>query len=191
DNIISEYSYTKSTSGLSWNYDDDWYEESPTPDAQNNENPLTKEYSEIIINELLPNPSGDESADEFIELYNPNDFSVELKNWILRDASKTGKYIFTTQKILPTSYLTIYRSDFGFALNNSGDETVSLIAPNTQIKSTISYAGAAEGLSYNRDIPNWYWAVPTPDNQNTENPLTKKYPIIYLNEILPNPAGNE
>lgn len=191
DNIISEYSYAKSTSGLSWNHDDAWYEESPTPDTQNNENPLTKEYPHIIINEILPNPSGDEAVSEFIEIYNPNDISIELQGWLVKDASQSGQYIFPQKTLAPHSYLTVYRSSFGFALNNSGDETVSLIAPNTQIKSTISYESAPEDLSYNYDTPNWYWEIPTPDNQNAENPLTKDYPDIYLNEILPNPIDDE
>ena len=190
-NIISEYSYAKSTSGLSWNYDDVWYEEMPTPNVENVENPLTKNYPDIIINELLPNPLGDEQTDEFIEIYNPNDTLIELQNWILKDDSTSGKYIFPQTTIAPHSYLVIYRSTFGFALNNFGNETVFLIAPNTKIKSSITYTNTVEGLSYNRDTPDWYWEQSTPGKQNIINPFTREYPLIYLNEILPNPSTNE
>lgn len=189
--VLLDYDYKTSTEGISWNYDDVWYEETPTPHEENKANPLTKEYPYIMINEILPNPIGDESSDEFIELYNPTNTDINLKNWFLRDASKTGKYVFDDVIIASKSFLTIYRKDFKFALNNSGDETVSLVAPNTQIKSTISYRGASEDLSYNHDTPQWYWETPTPNNQNIQNPLTKEYPAIYLNEILPNPVGDE
>ncbi len=189
--VIAKYSYKTTTDGLSWNYDaDTWYEEMPTPNAPNNENPFTKTYPEIYINEILPNPISDESADEFIELYNPTDEDVNLKNWILKDSSKTGKYIFDDKIIKSKNYLTIYRADFKFALNNSGDETVSLIAPNTKIISSISYSNAKEGLSYNYDTT-WYWEQPTPNAQNNENPLTKEYPKLVINELLPNPTDNE
>ncbi len=191
-NIVSEYSYAKSTSGLSWNYDNDaWYEETPTPDTQNNDNPLTKEYPNLIINELLPNPTGNENSDEFIEIYNPTDDLINLKGWLLKDATTSGKYIFPQTEILSQSYIAIYRSSFGFALNNSGNETISLVAPNTKIISSISYTKTKEGLSYNRDNPVWYWESPTPNTKNNENPLTKEYPQIFINEILPNPSESE
>jgi len=188
--IIFQHTYQTSTSGLSWNYDKNtWYTENPTPKSKNMPNPLTKEYLYIFINELFPNPLGDESEDEFIELYNPNAEDVNLNHWTLRDANKSGKYMFESTAIKANSYLTVYRTDFKFALNNT-TETLSLIAPNSKIFSTVSYTSTQEDLSYNKDT-DWYWEDPSPNTKNTPNPLTKKYPPLLINELLPNPSDDE
>ena len=39
----------------------------------------------IVINEVLPSPEGPDSENEWIELYNQNDFEVDLNNWIIKD----------------------------------------------------------------------------------------------------------
>ena len=191
-NIISQYIYEKSISGLSWNYaENEWYPETPTPGKKNNENPLTKTYPNIIINEIFPDPESDEDKNEFIELYNPNDEEISLKNWILKDASLSGKYIIDDIIIFPKSYLTFYRSKFSFALNNSGNETVSLIAPNNNTISSVSYTDSRKSRSLNYAADQWYWEKTTPDAKNEDNPLTKTYPQLSLSEILPNPSGDE
>ena len=188
-NTFFEYSYKTSTSGRSWNYDkNNWYEENPTPSEQNLPNPLTKKYPQIYINELLPNPKSGE--DEFIELYNPTNEIVPLKNWILKDASKTGKFTFKQQVVQPKSFLVIYKEDFKFALNNSGGETVSLIAPNNKTISSVFYTDTKRGLSLNR-AKSWYFAESSPGKKNNENPKTKVYPQLLLSEVLPNPIGYE
>jgi hypothetical protein len=190
-NIIAKFSYESSTSGRSWNYsEDDWYQESPTPNEKNSENPLTREYPHILINEIFPNPKENEKQNEFIELYNPTDEDISLTNWILRDASKTGKYIIDDTVILAKNYTLFYRSEFSFALNNSGDETISLIAPNGKTISSVSYTSSREERSLNY-AKKWYWEKPTPGAENRDNPLIKTYPKLLLSEILPNPSGTE
>ncbi len=192
DDIISHYAYKKSTSGLSWNYDENaWYTEIPTPNTVNTENPLTKDYPEIIINEIFPNPKDNEEKNEFIELYNPNDKNISLKNWLLKDASQSGKYLIDDVVIPAKGFYTVYRTEFRFALNNSGNETISLVAPNTKTLSSISYTSSRENKSLNYAKDKWYWEKPTPNTQNYENPLLKTYPQLFLSEILPNPSGDE
>ncbi len=186
---IAQYAYAKATSGVSWNYDaDEWYEADPTPDEKNAPNPLTQDYPHIMINELYPHPQENESANEFIELYNPSDDSVSLKNWVLRDGSQTGAFTFGDVAIPAHGYYTVYRSAFSFALNNTGD-TVSLIAPNTKVIATHTYTHTFTGQSLNYATKTWYWAEPTPHAKNADNPLTKEYPTLLLSEVLPNPMG--
>lgn len=190
ENIMSEFTYRHSSEGLSWNYGDTWYLEGSTPNNINKENPLTKEYPEIVINEIFPNPIDDEENTEFIELYNPTNEDVSLKNWLLKDASISGTHIIEDITIPANNYKIFYRSEFSFALNNSGEETISLIAPNSKTISSISYTATREGFSLNR-ADKWYWHKPTPLKINNENPLTKTYPQLLLSEILPNPIGDE
>lgn len=192
DTNISETTYSDAKEGQSWNYHrDSWYWSDPTPGRTNEENPQTKNYPEIRINEILPDPRENEKENEFIEFYNPTNRPVALRDWIIKDATKTGHHIFTNEVIPAKGYFVIYRTTFGFALNNTSKETLSLIAPNTKIVSTVSYARARTGQSLNYHPSLWYWTAETPWSHNNDNPLTKNYPFIMINEILPNPIGDE
>ncbi len=147
-------------------------------------------YPPLLINEVFPNPKDAEEDNEFIEIYNPTSIPVSLVNWIISDASQTGKYIIKNGTIPAHDYFTIYRSSFKFALNNTGLETISLTSPNNIIMSTIFYNYTIEGKSFNRDTP-WYYANPTPNTLNTINPQNVNYPSLLITEILPNPIGDE
>lgn len=129
--------------------------------------------SRIIINELLPDPEGDEAENEYIELFNSGEEPVNLNHWMLRDASKTGKFVFSKNHIIhPHGYLAVYRKEFGFALNNSGEETVALFDPDGVVVSTVTYSGAKEGLSYNFNGSAWRWSkFLTPGKPNQFNNL--------------------
>ncbi len=143
-------------------------------DGEDNNDDLSgKTYPKIIINELLPNPSGEEKIREFIELYNPNKEDVNLTGWQLEDASKTGHYDIMNNIIIPPKgFWVVYRSDFKFALNNSGSETVKLIAPNGKIVDEVSYQGSKEDFSYSYNFQKqkWFWTkLLTPGKQNKFN----------------------
>lgn len=131
-----------------------------TPGEKNSEKPEIKDYSEKIrINEILPNPKEKETENEYIELYNFDDKSIDLENWVLKDSSKTGKYIFPKgSEIKPNNYLVVYRKDYKFSLNNSGSESVFLFNPNEEEISKAAYSGGKEDASYNYDGKNWRWS---------------------------------
>lgn len=120
----------------------------------------------VKINEFLPNPSGDETTDEFIELYNGSSSAVDLDGWQIKDASGT---IFTISKetIGANDFLTFYRSETKITINNDG-ETLSLLHPNNNITDQVSYTGSAEeGQSYNFDGTDWSWSTTlTPGGEN-------------------------
>ncbi|XLQ20652.1 MAG: lamin tail domain-containing protein [Candidatus Moraniibacteriota bacterium] len=172
--ITSQIKYNDSQKGKSINYAEYWYNAEPTPGTKNAIDPRTIKYPKLLLNEILPNPSGVEKTDEFIEIYNPNNIKINLKNWMLKDSSKTGTYTFPTkQYIEPKSFFTIYRKNFSFALNNS-NETVSLTAPNEKIVSSISYKSSREDISYNynTDSKSWRWSkYLTPSKKNVFNNL--------------------
>jgi len=135
-----------------------------TPGEENSKKPKPKKYEKKIrINEILPNPKGEEKTDEFIELYNYGKKEINLNGWILKDSSKSGKYIFPKDEkniIKAGDFFKIYRKDFKFALNNSGKETVYLLNPNKEPVFKISYKGAKENVSYGFDEVNkrWRWS---------------------------------
>lgn len=154
--------------------------------------------SDIVINELLPNPSGEESEEEFIELKNISSEDVDLCSWQLKDAS--GKtYTLESSTITAGGFLTIYRTASDIALNNSGTETVELYQPDGNLLYSVSYAEtAAEDYSYARqDDDSWAWSsTPTPDAEN-QSPAPAEIGssdlsnAIIINELLPNPDDNE
>jgi hypothetical protein len=198
---IDARSYKNVLEGKSYNCDEknskkQWYWAIPSKNIKNFINPVDKKYPPMLITEILPNPNKDDAIkEEFIELYNPNKEDVNLQSWQLRDASKTGKYIFKKETIIRAGkYLTIYQKDFKFALNNSGGETVKLLDPNDredkgEYKFKINYINTLKGKSYNynQNKKEWSWSqYLTPSEKNKFNtPPTFKvnYPQkIYLGE---------
>ncbi len=69
-----------------------------TPGEKNLGNPATKNYPEIFINEIFPNAIGSDDNQEFIEIYNPNDELIELKNWKLEYIAKNKNSTPETKK---------------------------------------------------------------------------------------------
>ena len=160
---VAHVSYTTARPQLSYNIAEDgtWYWAQPTPQGANTPNPTSLQYPPLQLTEILPRPATDERANEYIEIYNPNDTPVSLHTWQLRDASVRGIYTFPADAVIPPrTFFVVYRSLFTFALNNSAD-TVSLIAPSGTIVSTVSYSGARKGVSYNFDFgtQTWRWSI--------------------------------
>lgn len=150
--------------------------DSPSPGKENKKAqekppappPAPQTYPDgIVINELYPYPNAGE--EEFIELYNPTDDDVSLENWSVHDASKTGNYIFPTGATIEKhAYDVVTKTtDFTFALNNSGNESVTLFDPNGKDISSVSYDGSKQGISYSYDGSKWRWTqYVTPGQEN-------------------------
>ncbi|MEW6408004.1 MAG: lamin tail domain-containing protein [Patescibacteria group bacterium] len=190
------------------NSKDDWYlYDAQTPGQPNiieidepepSPTSTPKTYSdEIIINELYPNPPGPDENDEFIEMKNLGSEAIDLKDWQIRDKSTNYKIKtanFSSTQISPGEFFVIYRPTSGIALNNTGGETVLLLSPNNETKSSISYSGSAPGgQSFASFQSGWSWTTqPTPSEENiltsAAAPNQKPKAIagenkkIYLNE---------
>ncbi|MCK5319815.1 lamin tail domain-containing protein, partial [Candidatus Parcubacteria bacterium] len=115
------------------------------------------DYSvEILISEILPNPEGNDTEDEFIEFYNSGGEEVDLNGWVLGDESKKRYKIKSDRKtgsiIKASEYFVIYRNESKIALNNTGD-TVKLFCPlEDKPIAELIYAKAKENQSYNLDL---------------------------------------
>ncbi|MDO8240539.1 MAG: lamin tail domain-containing protein [Candidatus Moranbacteria bacterium] len=140
--------------------------EDPAPDPID-PSPAEIYSDQLRLNEILPNPKDDETTGEFIELYNAEDFPIDLENWGLQDSSDT-QFIFPAGYIIGANdYLTIYRDIFRFALNNSGQEDIYLLNPNGDTVSEITYENAKENVSFSFDEADWKWTkYLTPDKAN-------------------------
>ncbi|QQS20876.1 MAG: lamin tail domain-containing protein [Candidatus Moraniibacteriota bacterium] len=109
----------------------------------------------VVFSEILSNPKGDEDAEEYIELENTSDRLVDLSEWKLRDASKTGKYTFPNGLSIPAhAFLVLARSDFSFSLNNT-NETLTLEDPRGETADTVSWKTSKENIALARDQKRW------------------------------------
>ncbi|MEA3398672.1 MAG: lamin tail domain-containing protein [Patescibacteria group bacterium] len=129
------------------------------------------DYSKNIeITELLPNPDGRDTEQEFFELYNTGKTDINLNGWRLGDESKKRFQFTADASIKPQKYLVVYRSESKLALNNSAD-SLKLFQPlKDDPFLTIKYTKAIEGWSYaldNSKTNRWAWTETiTPGEEN-------------------------
>lgn len=83
----------------------------------------------VRVNEILANPGP--SMSDFIELYNPNDFPVDVSGWFISDDANLPKVRLPSGSVLdPKGYLVLLEEDFqdidarpeGFKLSANGEE---------------------------------------------------------------------
>jgi len=126
------------------------------------------DFQKIVINELLPSPAGSDAEEEWIEVFNLNDFEVDISSWQIKDiVGKTKTYIFPKEtKISAKGFLVLKRPITKITLNNDGDG-VKFTGPDGKIIDEISYQKTEEGKSYNRTESGWIWSGNlTPGAQN-------------------------
>lgn len=183
----------------------------PTPTSA-----ATTPYStDIHINEFLPNPTGEDTAQEFIELYNHGNSPVDLSGWVLDDIEGAGSSPFSIPSgtsISAKGFITFSRTQTKISLNNDTDH-VMLVRPDESVQDDLLYTQAREGHSYNRtgagtyeqsstvtpNAVNIFTAVVTPTSKPTSSSEEEdvddvSYEFsskIYINELLPNPTGTD
>jgi competence ComEA-like helix-hairpin-helix protein len=135
--------------------------------------------SGIFINEILPNPEGADEENEWIELYNSNDFDVNLSNWTIQDINGTIKIyaIPKNTKIFANGFLVLKRPETKIMLNNDEDG-VMLSWPNKETVDSASFTSAPLSQSYNKRGLTWAWSTnatigATNIIANTQNPDNK------------------
>lgn len=134
--------------------------------------PLAKN---IFISELLPNPEGADTKDEFIEIYNAGTDPVDVSSWEL--VSGQGKKYIVDKKdipsslIAPQSFLVLFRTTTKIALKNSGGDSVALYQPGQDKPTARAFYtdSTPSGNSWvRREDGTYTWsATPTPGKTNT------------------------
>lgn len=140
----------------------------PPPIPPPAEVPSTKT---IRLSEIFPNPKAKSDTGEFIELYNFGTASTDISGWVLRDATKTGKYTFPSNTIIAeTAYLAVTDQAFKLSLNNS-NETISLFDNADTLIDSVHYEKTKEDVSLNYTSNGWRGGTPTPGAVNSLNNL--------------------
>lgn len=170
----------------------------------------------LIINEVLPNPSGADTGQEYIEIVNVGSARVDLAGWKLGDLASEDRHVFETRYIEPNEALVIFdRGDHSatpnainsssqtLSLNNTGD-SIFLRDPRGKIMDQFDYGNSSEGVSWNRESDGARSAIV----QHTEvmNAAGGNSPglrvngglfaaslerRVIINELLPNPSGTD
>lgn len=136
----------------------------------------------VFINEILPSPEGADETNEWVELYNSNDFAVDLSGWKIKDKEgTTAAYSFPEKTIIESyGYLVLKRPETKITLNNTEDG-LDILWPTKEVADSASYKEAENKKSYNRTDSGWAWSSTlTPGSKN----------IIQAGlETLPEPNG--
>ena len=127
--------------------------------------------SPLYLSEFLAiNPSGD----DWIEIHNYNNFSLNLADHTLTDnADNLDKFTFPPTAIQPGEYLVISAGDLAFSLAGSG-EYLALANPDGQILTAFepSYPPQFSGVSYGFVGINFaHLGTPTPGEENEAVPF--------------------
>lgn len=168
--------YGSAPEGQSWIRDDsNWlWSNSPTPGEANqlseaetaNQSPVpatssSTGFAVVEISELLPNPASPQTDadDEYIELHNLNNFSVDLTGYTII-AGTTSSYEFKINNLSagPGSYLVFYSRDTSLTLSNSGGQAKLLAPDDTIISQTDIYQSATEGQAWIFAGGKWQWS---------------------------------
>ncbi|MFH1582326.1 MAG: lamin tail domain-containing protein [bacterium] len=135
----------------------------------------------IVFNELLPSPEGPDTENEWIELFNKNDFEVDLSNWQIIDVEGTTKiFTFPLGKIIDAKgYIVLYRRETQITLNNSKDG-LKLLNPLGETIDSVIYENAENKKSLSLIKDYWIWNTKlTPGDKNIYNEEKK---IVLENE---------
>lgn len=135
----------------------------------------------ILINELLPNPAGNDAGYELIELYNPTNEVIPLAGCALQTSASTKKYAFGNISLQPNEYLAINDSTSGLILSNASGSSVWLLSATDEELQAITYPG---GLDDNQA-----WGLFAVGWQATYQPTPGQDNILVA--LKPCPAGQE
>lgn len=150
------------------------------------------------FSEALPNPEGSDSTEEWIELYNPHQETIQLNGLYIDDQDGGSSPYALEGSIAPESFFLISIEDSKITLNNSTDH-VRLLGSDDEILWDIAYDAAKEGESYallgeyydwtNQVTPNASNIATTTEGEESEFIDGDLSEDISITEILPNPEG--
>lgn len=179
-NNEGEFLWTSNTTPLTENIFDEIIEEVEEEESDDDDEEPTVIVSgtssdNIHITEVFPNPEGKDSGNEWIEIYNDSEESINLVNWVIK-TSEDGKkqYVFGDTLLEAFEYFTISDKEMGLTLRNSNGE-LYLMDHQKNIIDSITYDESKENESYmkiniinDEDIENeWKWTKNiTPSEEN-------------------------
>lgn len=154
-------------------------------------------YAQVFISEIMYDPEGADTGNEWIEIANNSASPVDLSEWRFAEANTNHKLIASQGGLVlngsgyaiivdnPEKFFASHSGYSGtvvnssFSLGNTG-ETLALKMPDGSITDTVTYnsnqGGAGNGNSLQKINENWKEGLPTPGKENLVNeaPLQKE-----------------
>ena len=147
----------------------------------------------IVINEINYNSVANFNSDDWIELYNPNPYEVDLSLWLLKDNDDTHVYIIPEGTIIQGEGFLVavkdaadynamypeavnYIGDLGFGLGSSGD-SVRLFDAESILQDQVTYTSDNPWPSCANDT-GYTLELNTPD---LDNSLHQNWDCINFN----------
>lgn len=164
----------------------------------------------LVINEVMASNDGalgapDGGVYDWIELYNGNDYEINLKNYSLSDQENKGRWAFPEVSIGPKSYLIVYLTGktqeglyANFKISSNGGESIFLKNGSGKVVDAVEVASMNKNEVIARDLNgNWFTSdKPTPGFINTKEGYNSyldsliEESDIKINEVLANNDGN-
>jgi hypothetical protein len=133
-------------------------------------NCVAKTITQLNVSEILPNAAGSDTGQEFIEVFNPNDFEVLFANYKLYvGLNYENEYYFPNGSVIkPNGYVSFTNADIPFTLSNtSGRVGLALADDGVVISETPTYANPKDGQSWADINDEWFYTnQPTPGMVN-------------------------
>lgn len=154
----------------------------PSPQPTPQVTAVPKTTHNLTITELMPDPESPlkDSDHEYVEIYNPNSFSVELEDYGI-EAGEEWRYHYTIPgyTLKKGEYVALFSIDTNLTLSNSGGQA-RIVGPGGQVVDEIQYPEAESGMSYALvSGGDWFWTAPSPNAKNN-------MPVADTVELKPN-----
>ena len=194
---------------------DEDVEEEPDPTEIEEEEPEPIIYPDgIIISEIMANPEGVDIGEEWIELANTSNETIQLEGWILDDSLIdviSSKHLELGEiEVDAGKYVVVPIPEGKFTLNNTNEEKVRLYWPNKEPVDQVEYTGPVkEEQTWCKLDTDYQWCKSTPNKVNAKIEVAKSTTkttmekeededdeevIVYskdvkIVELLPDPDG--
>lgn len=134
----------------------------------------------LFITEILPNAVGTDTGQEYIEIYNPNNTSVNLAGYKLQvGPSYTEEFEFVSGEIAPSQYVAFSDTITGIVMPNTTGVKLRLISPAGNVVSESAiYSNADDNESWALIEDTWVYT-----NQITRGSANKPYLETAQDEV--------
>lgn len=168
-------------------------------------------FNKLVINEIMTSNRGaivDEKGNlyDYLEIYNGNNKTINLKGYGLSDEANRIKYTFPSIELKSKEYVVVYLSGnndtdmhAAFRLKSKGGEIVTLFKPNGKIVDSVKTVAVKKNSVMARNA-NGKWVIQssaTPGFENNKEGYKKFVEsrkstlekTVVINEVLPNNKG--
>lgn len=119
----------------------------PSPSPSPSSTPAPPAQTEtVVINEFMANP---QEGNEWVEIYNATGSPVDITNWKFVDLADNQKVMGAA--VIPAGGYYVFEDGTGW-LNNTGEETLTLLNDQGVAVNSYTFSGTTAGVSIGRNI---------------------------------------